>query len=238
MDSKIIIEILKMVGLPGIIVVGWVLSALSGKGGHDNIIVWGGALAASIFVNFFVFQLNTWKDSIVSAVKNEIDTTQLQNSEAIEVLATTQHQMVLSLANVMAVQDGGLTLSQIRSILGYMCDAFKWRTWQICLGSLDASVLKNVLREGLQSAVEVQILSMLQQLAKYNDVLNSTRVVEIVNTAISNIFDCLYNPDLIQNENFGHRVRTVIETIRREYDICAVQIGSFIDQKKTEAESS
>lgn len=238
MDSKIITEILKMVGLPGIIIVGWVLSALSGKGGHDNIVVWGGALAASIFVNFFVFQLNTWKESIVSAVKEEIDTTQLQSSEAIEVLATTQHQMVLSLANVMAVQDGGLTLSQIRSILGFLCDAFKWRTWQICLGSLDNSVLKTVMRDGLQSAVEVQITAMLRQLARYNEVLNSPQVIEVANKAVSNIFDCLYNPDLVQNENFGHRVRTVIEAIRREYDICSVQIGAFIDQKKTEVENA
>lgn len=138
---------------------------------------------------------------------------------------------------MMAVQDGGLTLSQVRSLLGFMCDAFKWRTWQICLGSLDTSVLKNVLRDGLQSAVEVQITSMIRQLARYNEVLSSPQVIDVATTAVSNIFDCLYNPDLVQNENFGHRVRAVIEAIRREYDICAVQIGAFIDQKKTETEA-
>lgn len=236
MDSKVLVDILKMVGLPGVVIVGWVMSALTGKGNHDNVVIWGGALASSVAINFLVFQLGTWRESIVSAVKEEINNTQLRNTEAMEVLASTQHQMVLSLANVMAAQDGGLTLVQIRALLGHLCEAFKWRTWQICLGSLDTAILKSVSREGLQAAVEVQITAILRQLAQYNDILSHNNVLGITSQSIAKIFDTLYDADLLQNDNFAYRVRTIVESIRREYDFCAIQIGEFIDQKKAELE--
>lgn len=232
MDTKVLLEVMKHVGLPGIVIVGWVMSALTGQGSHDNIILWGEALVASVFVNFVVFQLKDWKNELTAALQNMVNDIQLRNTETLEALATNQHQMVINLAHVMAAQEGKLTLGHIRMLIVYLCEAFKWRAWQVCLSAIDSKTLAVVDRDSLQQALDLQVQAVLRNIAQYNQVMNRADVRKSVGKAITDIFDVLYSQEFMANDNLSYQVKTITSKIHDAFTEAGVEINACIDKQR------
>lgn len=232
MDMKVLLDVLKHVGLPGAVIFGWIAAALTGNDSHEDLLLWGEALVAAIFVNFVIFQLKEWQNSIITALQGMVQDIQIRNTETLETLATNQHHMVVNLAHVMAAQEGKLTLGHIRMLVVYLCDAFKWRTWQVCLSAIDSKTLAVVDRSSLQQAVELQIQSLLKNVSQYNQVMARSDIKGIANEAVSTVFDTLYDPDFIANENISYQVKTITCKIQDAFSEVVIKMGACIDKQR------
>lgn len=232
MDFKILIDVIKHVGLPGAVIFGWVVSAIKGNGSHENIILWGEALIVSIVVNFALFQLKEWQNSIVDSLQKMMQDAHLRNTETLETLVTNQHQMVVNLAHVMAAQEGKMTLGHIRMLVIYLCEAFKWRTWQVCLSAIDSKTLTVVDRSSLQHAVELQVRSLLKNVSQYNQVMARSDIKNITMAAVNQVFDVLYDPDFVANDNLSYQIKTITNKIQEAFSNTITEIEACIDKQR------
>lgn len=227
MDGKLIIDVLKVAGLPGVIVVGWMVAALAGKG--ENLVVWGGMTLAAVVINFLAFQLKSWQDTIVQTITQTVDSGNLNILHVMEGTTEILQRLSVVVSEMKSSHDGDLTLSQIKALLPRIFDALKWHTQLVCRGSLEGSLLTLVDRHGLQSATYVQVMSVIQGLAKYNAQLNNAGISREIHNALDRLFTVLYDPAFISNDNYPHRIRTLEESIRREFDICLSSIIRQLD---------
>lgn len=236
MDSKILFDVLKYAGLPGMVIFGWLVTAVTGNPNHENLLLWGGILVTSIAVNFLAFQLKEWQNTIVEALQGTIQDIKIRNTETLEALSANQNQMLINLAQVMAAQSGKLSLDHVQLLLVYLCDAFKWRIWQACLNAIDSRLLSPVTRSSLQSSIELQINTSLKGLAQYNSFTGRADVNEILKNAIRIIFDSLYDEDFATNDNLSYQVKTITYLIQDVFSDVFTKLRDCISRQRENTE--
>lgn len=229
LDRETFMELLRTVGLPGLIIVAWLIALVTGQSNASNLTLWGSVLAGSVFVNFMVFQLSSWKDAIVVAMKGIVNQQSLQTIEILEMMMSSQNSMVANLNTLIAIEEGGLTLMQIKKlVIFYLCESLKWKTWQTILAALDPAILAGVSQSSLQRTVEIHANAVLQQLATYNKVMTRPEVLAIIHKAIENIFSIVFDEKRANNEDFASRVHQIMDAIKIEYDTCADDLDQFL----------
>lgn len=229
LDKDTFMELLKTVGLPGLIIVAWLITLVTGQNHSTNVFLWGSILAGSILVNFVVFQLSSWKDAIIVAMKSVVNQQSLQTVEILEMMMSSQNSMVANLNTLIAIEEGELTLSQIKKLMVfYYCEALKWKTWQTILAALDPAILKGISQSSLQRTVEIHAAAVLKQLATYNKVMLRPEITASVNKAIESIFNIVFDGTDVNNSDYASRVHQIMDAIKVEYDNCATEIEQFL----------
>lgn len=244
LDKDTFFELLKTVGLPGLVLIAWLVSAVTGSAVHENFTLWGMLLVAAGFLNFTMFQMKSWRDAIVDALKQTIEQSNRHTTEAMELLVSTQNQMVSNTATLLSLQEGSLSLPHMRVLSVYMCEALKWKTWSVCIGAFDRNILATTRPKHYQEAIEVQAQTLLRQLSSYNEVMKRPEIEDAVHKAITNIIEHMFGiyqdyQDHAEMEatetgaesrvHFSERVKDLVEKIRVEYDMCARSILEVID---------
>lgn len=229
LDRETFMELLRTVGLPGLIIVAWLIALITGQSNATNLMLWGSVLAGSVFVNFMVFQLSSWKEAIVVAMKGIVNQQSLQTIEILEIMMSSQNSIVTNLNTLIAIEEGRLTLTQIKKlIIFYLCESLKWKTWQTILAALDPAILSGVSQSSLQRTMEIHANAVLQQLATYNKVMARIEVLTIVNKAIEKIFNIVFDKNHAQNTDFSSRVHQIMDAVKIEYDTCADELNQFL----------
>ena len=192
-------------------------------------------LAGSIIVNLLVFQLSTWKDAIIVAVKGIVDQQSVQTVEVLSMVLSSQNSMVSNLNTLMLIEEGELTLTQIKNLMVfYYCEALKWRTWQTVLTALGPAGFNIRQKHSLQKTVEIHAMAVLKQLATYNKVMTRPEMQSIIVRTIEHVFDLIFGEE---EDSAGHatagvdymtRVHQVMDIIRVEYDNCAQEIDEYL----------
>lgn len=236
MDTKLLYDVLKYAGLPGMAIFGWLVAVITHNPAHDNWLLWGGILATSIAVNFLAFQLKEWQNTIIETLQSTIQDIKLRNTETLEALSANQNQMLINLAQVMATQSGKLSLDHVQLLLVYLCDAFKWRIWQVCLNAIDSRLLSSVTRSSLQSSIELQIKTSMKGLAQYNSFTGRADVNEILKNAITIIFDSLYDEDFAANDNLSYQVKTITYLIQDVFSDVFTKLRDCINRQRENTE--
>ena len=132
----------------------------------------------------------------------------------------------------MAAQEGKLTLGHIRMLIVYLCEAFKWRAWQVCLSAIDSKTLAVVDRDSLQQALDLQVQAVLRNIAQYNQVMNRADVRKSVGKAITDIFDVLYSQEFMANDNLSYQVKTITSKIHDAFTEAGAEINACIDKQR------
>lgn len=229
LDKDTFMELLRTVGLPGLIIVAWLITLVTGQDHSTNVFLWGSILAGSILVNFVVFQLSSWKDAIIVAMKSVVNQQSLQTVEILEMMMSSQNSMVANLNTLIAIEEGELTLSQIKKLMiFYYCEALKWKTWQTILAALDPAILKGISQSSLQRTVEIHATAVLKQLATYNKVMLRPEITTIVHNAIKKIFDVVFDSSNANQDDYPSHVHQIMDAIKIEYDNCATELEQFL----------
>lgn len=229
LDRDTFMELLRTVGLPGLIIVAWLITLVTGQEHASNIFLWGSVLAGSIVVNFMVFQLSSWKDAIIVAIKGVVNQQSLQTVEILEMMMSSQNSMVANLNTLISIEEGELTLTHIKKlIIFYYCEALKWKTWQTILAALDPAILKGISRSSLQRTVEIHAMAVLKQLATYNKVMTRPEIIGIINKAIAEIFDVVFDDVNVLEEDFVSQVHRIMDAVKITYDECAGELDQFL----------
>lgn len=229
LDKETFMELLRTIGLPGIIIVAWLIALVTGSSNAENLYLWGSVLAGSVFVNFMVFQLSSWKDAIVVDLKGIIQHQIMQTMELLELMMASQTSMVNNLNKLISIEEGQLTLLQLKKlIVFYYCESLKWKTWQTILVILDPAILQGVTQLSIQKTVEIHALALLKQLATYNKIMLKAEIVDSINNAIKKVFDIVFDEKRANTEDYVSRVHQLMDAIKIEYDNCATEIEQIL----------
>lgn len=231
LDKETFMELLRTVGLPGLIIIAWLITLLLGQEQAANLMLWGSMLTGSVIVNLLVFQLSTWKDAIIIAIKGIVNKQSLQTVEILEIMMASQNSMVSNLNTLLLIEEGGLTLEQIKKLMiFYYCESLKWNTWQTIIPVLHPTLFNTEQKPSLQKTIEIHAMAVLKQLATYNKVMIRPEVKNIILKTIQEVFDQIFDPSIIKIEDYSEKIRQIIEIIRINYDSCISELDHYLSQ--------
>ncbi len=226
--KSFIADLLRVAGLPGLVLIGWIYTLGTGMPIASDISLWVAVLCISVIVGVIFSQ---------SSVLQQFEKFQFEHSESHVLLVNglnevvkLQAQMVNKLVEVQLSVDGKLSLSQIKLILVSIVNSLKWITFSILI-KYTGSHSQLISPENLKDVVATTVLSSFGKYAKYNQFFEDVVVTGYLQSALDKVIEQALSAEVQKDTTVANHPQTYIRIIEREFNTCIDALYGYIREK-------
>lgn len=211
MDSKLILELVRTIGLPGVVVVGWVFSLIQGNISPSSTMLWAAVLCAAGLVSAFSTQRGTL--TALTELRDDLSVNTELTTNNLEGLAGVQRDIAVVLADVRDTLQGKLTTDHIVLFLPFIVDS-------VCLVVISSLCkLEFVPKEVANLTLRTQAIGQVSVLTQNHSFFNQPAVKDILTACVFNLVEYTYSVE-IQAAEWSKRAVLIVEKAQTLFTDC------------------
>lgn len=211
MDSKLVLELIRTIGLPGLVVVGWVISLLQGTVTSASTMLWAAVLCAAGLVSAFSTQKGTL--TALTELRDDLSTNTELTTNNLEGLAGVQRDIAVVLADVRDTLQGKLTTDHVILFLPFVVDS-------VCLVVISSLCkLESVPKEVANLTLRTQAIGQVSLLVQNHPFFNQPTVKDILTNSVLKLVEYTYSAE-ISAADWSKRAVLIVERAQSLFADC------------------
>lgn len=224
-ERRFIMDLLKMIGLPGLVILGWIYAICANAAAASNVSLWVAILCTSILASTVMTQKNS--SNILGALQQECSQSHLLLMNSLDEITQLQTGLVRELTEVQKLMDGRLSLAQTKLILNPIIAAMQWDAFGIIIKFLGGTS-RLVSSDNIIDILNTTMHNSFSKFSPYNSFFEDMTAKAILLQATRNVVERVFEKEVQVDRLSVEQLRLCMTIIEQEFGACLNQLHEHI----------